>query len=61
MMYPTQAQQATFVKKPTAMLQGRPFVKRYAWFTLSTSRGDGTGLYNGAGANRVGAAYRAAG
>ncbi|MEV5877347.1 glycosyl hydrolase [Streptomyces sp. NPDC052101] len=59
--YPTQAQQAAFVKQSTAMLQGLPFVERYAWFTLSTSRGDGTGLYNGATANQVGAAYRAAG
>ncbi|MFE6172278.1 glycoside hydrolase family protein [Streptomyces sp. NPDC056464] len=59
--YPTQAQQAAFVKKSTAMLQALPYVKRYAWFTLSTSRGDRTGLYHGARANRVGDAYRAAG
>lgn len=59
--YPTQAQQAAFVKKSTAMLQKLPYVKRYAWFTLSTSRGDRSGLYNGAEATRVGAAYRAAG
>ncbi|MGW0770012.1 glycoside hydrolase family protein [Streptomyces sp. NPDC002676] len=59
--YPTQAQQAAFVKQSTAMLQGLPFVERYAWFTLSTSHGDGTGLYDGATANEVGAAYRAAG
>lgn len=59
--YPTQAQQAAFVRKSTAMLQKLPYVKRYAWFTLSTSRGDRSGLYNGAGATRVGAAYRAAG
>ncbi|MBQ0849438.1 glycoside hydrolase family protein [Streptomyces sp. BH-SS-21] len=59
--YPTKTQQATFVKKSTAMLQRQSYVKRYAWFTLSTSRGDGTGLYDGARANKIGAAYRAAG
>ena len=59
--YPTKAQQAAFVKKSTAMLQHLPYVQRYAWFTLSTSRGDGTGLYHGSRANRVGAAYRRAG
>lgn len=58
--YPTKARQAAFVKKSTAMLEKLPYVKRYAWFTLSTQRGHGTGLYNGANANRVGAAYRAA-
>ena len=59
--YPTQAQQAAFVQQSTAMLQGLSFVERYAWFTLSTSRGDGTGLYNGTTATQVGAAYRSAG
>ncbi|MFE4583556.1 glycoside hydrolase family protein [Streptomyces chartreusis] len=58
--YPTKAQQAAFVKNSTAMLQKLPYVKRYAWFTLSTDRGNGSGLYHGASANRVGAAYRAA-
>ncbi|MFF8867536.1 glycoside hydrolase family protein [Streptomyces sp. NPDC015139] len=59
--YPTKEQQAAFVKKSTGMLQHLSYVRRYAWFTLSTNRGDGTGLYRGAKANRVGAAYRAAG
>ncbi|OXS35605.1 glycosyl hydrolase [Streptomyces sp. XY006] len=59
--YPTQAQQAAFVQQSTAMLQSLPFVERYAWFTLSTSRGDGTGLYAGTTATQVGAAYRSAG
>ncbi|MFJ1974002.1 glycoside hydrolase family protein [Streptomyces sp. NPDC087903] len=59
--YPTTAQQVAFVKKSTAMLQHLPYVRRYAWFTLSTNRGDGTGLYHGEHANKVGAAYRAAG
>ncbi|WP_371666981.1 glycoside hydrolase family protein [Streptomyces sp. NBC_00289] len=59
--YPNKAQQAAFVKKSTVMLQHLPYVHRYAWFTLSTNRGDGTGLYHNARANRVGAAYRSAG
>lgn len=59
--YPTQAQQAAFVQQSTAMLQSLPFVERYAWFTLSTSRGDGTGLYAGTTATQVGAAYRSVG
>lgn len=58
--YPTKAQQAAFVAKSTSMLQRLPYVQRYAWFTLATDRGNGSGLYNGARANRVGAAYRAA-
>ncbi|MFJ1704865.1 glycoside hydrolase family protein [Kitasatospora sp. NPDC088346] len=58
--YPTPQQQAAFVTKSAAMLQGLPFVERYAWFTLSADRG-GTGLYKGATPNRMGAAYRAAG
>ncbi|MFL6127412.1 glycoside hydrolase family protein [Actinophytocola sp.] len=58
--YPTQAQQADFVRASTAMLQGLSFVERYAWFTLSTSTSP-TGLYSGSTANTAGAAYRAAG
>ncbi|MBY8839934.1 glycoside hydrolase family protein [Streptomyces sp. SP2-10] len=59
--YPSKAQQAAFVEKSTAMLQHLDYVRRYAWFTLSTDHGDGTGLYHGATANRVGVAYRSAG
>ena len=59
--YPSRAQQAEFVRQSTTMLGQLPFVERYAWFTLSTSRGDGTGLYDGSTANEVGAAYRAVG
>ncbi|MEU5270109.1 glycoside hydrolase family protein [Streptomyces hygroscopicus] len=58
--YPSPEQQAAFVTKSTAMLQGLSFVERYAWFTLSADRG-GTGLYNGTTPNQMGAAYRAAG
>ncbi|GAA0907978.1 glycoside hydrolase family protein [Streptomyces thermoalcalitolerans] len=59
--YPSRAQQAEFVRQSTAMLEQLPFVERYAWFTLSTSRGDGTGLYDGTTANETGVAYRNAG
>jgi putative glycosyl hydrolase len=58
--YPSQTQQADFVRGSTTMLQGLSFVERYAWFTLSTSTSP-TGLYTGSAANASGAAYRAAG
>lgn len=58
-VYPSQAQQADFIRNSTAMMQGLPFVERYAWFTLSTSTSP-TGLYTGTTANQSGAAYRAA-
>ena len=61
--YPTDAQQAAFIGASTAMLQGLPYVERYAWFSLPVGdRGAGTGLYR---ANAVptaaGRAYGAAG
>jgi hypothetical protein len=61
--YPTDAQQAAFIAASTAMLQGLPYVERYAWFSLPVGDGGtGTGLYR---ANAVptaaGRAYRAAG
>lgn len=61
--YPTQAQQADFVRASTAMLQRLPYLERYAWFALPASgTGDSTGLYrDGAAPTTVGAAYRAAG
>jgi hypothetical protein len=59
--YATQAQQAAFIKQSTNLLQSLSYVERYAWFTLSTSRGDGTGLYSGTTATQAGVAYRAAG
>lgn len=59
--YPTQAQQTAFIKESTKMLQSLPYIERYAWFTLSQSRGDATGLYHGTTATRAGAAYRRAG
>ncbi|SFB40260.1 Glycosyl hydrolase catalytic core [Amycolatopsis marina] len=58
--YPTEEEQVAFVKNSTAMLQGLPFVERYAWFTLSTATAP-TGLYDDARANASGTAYRSAG
>ncbi|MEV5712962.1 glycoside hydrolase family protein [Amycolatopsis mediterranei] len=58
--YPSAAQQADFVSRSTAMLNGLSFVERYAWFSLSTSTTP-TGLYTGTTPNSSGIAYRAAG
>ncbi|UED84060.1 glycoside hydrolase family protein [Streptomyces profundus] len=58
--YPSSAEQAAFVRASTAMLEGLPFLERYAWFTLSTGT-HATGLYDGATPNESGLAYRAAG
>lgn len=41
------------------MLEGLPFVERYAWFTLSTVSNP-TGLYDDSTANPTGTAYRQA-
>jgi hypothetical protein len=57
--YPSSAQQADFVTRSTAMLNGLSFVERYAWFSLSTSTTP-TGLYTGTTPNASGVAYRAA-
>lgn len=57
--YPSPAQQADFVSRSTAMLNGLSFVERYAWFSLSTSTTP-TGLYTGTSPNASGVAYRAA-
>jgi hypothetical protein len=59
--YPTGAQQAAFIAASTAMLESSPFVERYAWFALPTSKsGDATGLYrDGSTPTAAGAAYRA--
>jgi Glycosyl hydrolase catalytic core len=61
---PTAAQQAAFVTSSTAVLQGLPFVERYAWFSFPTPTqgGLGTGLYSPGGTpTTMGAAYRLAG
>jgi hypothetical protein len=61
-VYPSDAQQAAFVKKSTAMLQSLSYVERYAWFALPTPDGkQGTGLYkNGTTPTAAGRAYRVA-
>ena len=62
--YPSAADQAELVRRSTAMLEGLPSLRRYAWFSLPTPSegGDGTGLYRPDGTpTGAGAAYRAAG
>jgi RNA polymerase sigma factor (sigma-70 family) len=60
--YPTDAQQAAFVTASTAMLDGLPYLKRYAWFALpATSGTTGTGLFrSGAVATPAGTAFEKA-
>jgi RNA polymerase sigma factor (sigma-70 family) len=60
--FPTEAQQAAFLTAATAMLDGLPYVQRYAWFALPVSAGSGTtGLFNpGPSATEVGTAFEAA-
>jgi len=64
-VYPTDSQQAAFIRGATAMLEKLTFVQRYAWFALPTPDGrDGTGLYRHGSpvtATAAGTAYRAAG
>jgi len=61
-VFPTQAQQAAFLTAATTMLDGLPYVPRYAWFALPTSAGSGTtGLFNpGPAVTKVGRAFQAA-
>jgi RNA polymerase sigma factor (sigma-70 family) len=60
--FPTEAQQAAFLTAATTMLDGQPYVQRYAWFALPTSAGSGTtGLFNpGPSVTPVGEAFEAA-
>jgi RNA polymerase sigma factor (sigma-70 family) len=60
--FPTEAQQAAFLTAATEMLDGLPYVQRYAWFALPVSAGSGTtGLFNqGPSATEVGQAFEAA-
>jgi hypothetical protein len=59
--YPSDAEQAAFVRASTAMLGGLSFVERYAWFSLPSTRDAGTGLYRDNGTpTEAGAAYRSA-
>jgi RNA polymerase sigma factor (sigma-70 family) len=60
--FPPAAQQAAFLTAATQMLDGLPYVQRYAWFALPTSSGSGTtGLFNpGPSVTPVGRAFEAA-
>ncbi|WP_197288606.1 sigma-70 family RNA polymerase sigma factor [Nocardia sp. NRRL S-836] len=59
--YPTQAELAAFARGSSAMLEGLPYVERYAWFALPADK-PGTGLYAPGGVpNQAGQAYRDAG
>ncbi|WP_439657383.1 sigma-70 family RNA polymerase sigma factor [Lentzea sp. HUAS TT2] len=59
--FPTQAQLAAFAKNSSAMMEGLPYLERYAWFALPAEK-PGTGLYAPGGTpNEAGQAYRAAG
>jgi RNA polymerase sigma factor (sigma-70 family) len=60
--FPTEAQQAAFLTAATTMLDGLPYVQRYAWFALPVSAGGGTtGLFNaGPSATEVGRAFEEA-
>ncbi|HEX4291210.1 MAG TPA: sigma-70 family RNA polymerase sigma factor [Trebonia sp.] len=60
--FPTEAQQAAFLTAATKMLDGLPYVQRYAWFALPTSSGSGTtGLFNpGPSVTQVGQAFEEA-
>ena len=40
--FPTEAQQAAFMTAAASMLDGLPYVQRYAWFALPASAGSGT-------------------
>jgi hypothetical protein len=59
--FPSAQQQAAFVTAATSMLRGLSYVRRYAWFALPASSGDGTaGLFHpGAVATRAGHAFEA--
>ncbi len=61
--FPTGPQQAAFLTAATKMLGQLSFVRRYAWFALPATNGDGTaGLFRpGAIATRTGRAFEAAG
>ncbi|MGH3210193.1 MAG: sigma-70 family RNA polymerase sigma factor [Trebonia sp.] len=60
--FPAEAQQAAFLAAATKMLDGLPYVQRYAWFALPTSTGSGTtGLFNpGPSVTQVGQAFETA-
>jgi RNA polymerase sigma factor (sigma-70 family) len=61
--FPTAQRQADFVTAAASMLQGLPYVQRYAWFALPANQSDGsTGLFTPGGvATETGRAFQAAG
>jgi hypothetical protein len=61
-VYPSDAQQVSFVTKATTMLNGLSYVERYAWFALPTPKEghQGTALYKGITPTPAGVAYRSA-
>lgn len=60
--FPSEAQQAAFLTAATSMLDGLPYLERYAWFGLSASaNGPSSGLYlPGPEATPVGRAFETA-
>jgi hypothetical protein len=60
--YPSEAAQAAFLTAATKMLDGLPYLKRYAWFALPASdTGPSTGLFrSGPAVTDVGRAFEAA-
>jgi RNA polymerase sigma factor (sigma-70 family) len=60
--YPTQTQQAAFLAASASMLDGLPYLQRYAWFGLGASDTAPTGLFAaGPVATPVGRAFQTAG
>jgi len=61
--FPAAAQQAAFVTAATTMLDGLPYLQRYAWFALPANSTDGSlGLFTSSGAvTSTGRAFEAAG
>jgi hypothetical protein len=51
--YPSQAQQAAFLRASTTMLAALPHLERYAWFGLPATKGSGTGLFTESGTPTV--------
>ena len=60
--YPSAAQQAAFVSASISMLDGLPYLARFAWFALPTAGAQSTGLYGpGAVPTAAGKAFAKAG
>ena len=61
-IYPTEGQQAAFLTAATKMLDGLPYLQRYAWYKLGApDTGDSSGLFrSGPQITPVGQAFQAA-